>query len=88
MPPFTEVKSLDFEDHPFEVESWNEVCGFCGSETSFLDEIVVDDTGRRLYVCSDTDYCRQRMDRGCKGSEAGALRPGRGPGPGIPEEGA
>ncbi|MGD8389298.1 MAG: alpha-D-ribose 1-methylphosphonate 5-phosphate C-P-lyase PhnJ [Desulfobacteraceae bacterium] len=69
VPPFTEVKSLDFEDYPFEVESWPQVCALCGAEQSFLDEIIVDDQGRRLYVCSDTDYCRRRRDRGHQGPQ-------------------
>ncbi len=60
VPPFTKVKSLDFEDHPFAVESWDEACALCGSTESYLDEIITDDQGARLHVCSDTDYCRSR----------------------------
>ncbi len=60
VPPHTPVKSLDFDDHPFEVETWTESCALCGSTESFLDEMIVDDTGKRLFVCSDTDYCESR----------------------------
>jgi alpha-D-ribose 1-methylphosphonate 5-phosphate C-P lyase len=60
VPPHTPVKSLDFDDHPFEVETWTESCELCGSTESFLDEMIVDDTGKRLFVCSDTDYCESR----------------------------
>jgi len=60
VPPYTKVKSLDFEDYPFMVESWDEACALCGSTESFLDEIITDDRGTRLHVCSDTDYCRSR----------------------------
>ena len=60
VPPYTPVKSLDFEDHPFEVETWNQPCALCGSTGVFLDEIIVDDKGGRLYVCSDTDHCAAR----------------------------
>ncbi len=60
VPPHTPVKSLDFDDHPFEVETWTESCALCGSTESFLDEMIVDDTGKRLFVCSDTDYCEGR----------------------------
>jgi alpha-D-ribose 1-methylphosphonate 5-phosphate C-P lyase len=60
VPPHTPVKSLDFDDHPFEVERWTECCAFCGSTESFLDEMIVDDAGKRLFVCSDTDYCEGR----------------------------
>jgi len=60
VPPYTPVKSLDFDDHPFEVERWTECCAYCGSTESFLDEMIVDDAGKRLFVCSDTDYCESR----------------------------
>ncbi|MBR2816004.1 MAG: alpha-D-ribose 1-methylphosphonate 5-phosphate C-P-lyase PhnJ [Reyranella sp.] len=60
VPPHTPVKSLDFDDHPFEVEHWSECCALCGSKESFLDEMIVDDAGKRLFVCSDTDYCEGR----------------------------
>src|SRR5690606_36822707 len=61
VPPYTEVKSLDFEDHPFEVQKWNEACALCGSTDTFLDEVVTDDRGGRMYVCSDTDHCASRL---------------------------
>ena len=60
VPPHTPVKSLDFDDHPFEIETWSECCALCGSTESFLDEMIVDDSGKRLFVCSDTDYCERR----------------------------
>jgi alpha-D-ribose 1-methylphosphonate 5-phosphate C-P lyase len=60
VPPYTRVESLAFEDVPFERERWSEPCAFCGSRESYLDEVVVDDRGRRLWICSDTDWCEQR----------------------------
>lgn len=60
VPPYTRVYSLDFEDHPFELPTWEHSCAFCGSATSYLDELIVDDEGTRQFVCSDTDYCGQR----------------------------
>ena len=60
VPPWTSVRSLDFEDHPFAVERWAECCALCGSGESFLDEIAVDDKGGRMFVCSDTDFCSRR----------------------------
>jgi alpha-D-ribose 1-methylphosphonate 5-phosphate C-P lyase len=60
IPPYTSVRSLDFEDYPFSVQKWEQPCAICGSRESYLDEIIVDDRGRRLFVCSDTDYCRSR----------------------------
>jgi len=64
IPPHTSVKSLDFEDHPFETEGWSQLCARCGAADSFLDELVVDDRGTRRYVCSDTDYCDSRVAAG------------------------
>jgi alpha-D-ribose 1-methylphosphonate 5-phosphate C-P lyase len=69
VPPHTKVKSLDFEDHPFQVERWDRCCGLCGASDSFLDEIIVDDQGQRLFVCSDTDYCSRRSEAGYSGSD-------------------
>jgi alpha-D-ribose 1-methylphosphonate 5-phosphate C-P lyase len=60
VPPYTSVKSLDFTDHPFTIERWDNSCAICGADDSFLDEVITDDRGSRLFVCSDTDYCRQR----------------------------
>ncbi|SAK91016.1 phosphonate metabolism PhnJ protein [Caballeronia calidae] len=62
IPPYTKVKSLDFEDHPFSVQKWEHACALCGSHDSFLDEMIVDDQGTRLFVCSDSDYCHSRRD--------------------------
>ncbi|MEM9485090.1 MAG: alpha-D-ribose 1-methylphosphonate 5-phosphate C-P-lyase PhnJ, partial [Cyanobacteria bacterium P01_F01_bin.116] len=28
---------------------------------SYLDEVVIDDQGNRMWICSDTDYCEQRQ---------------------------
>jgi alpha-D-ribose 1-methylphosphonate 5-phosphate C-P lyase len=61
VPPYTEVRSLDFEDHPFEVQRWDASCAICGSRDSFLDEVVMDDCGNHEFICSDTDYCRTRV---------------------------
>ena len=61
VPPFTDVKSLDFEDHPFEIQHWDEPCALCGATDTFLDEIVTDDAGGRMFVCSDSDYCGERQ---------------------------
>lgn len=60
VPPYTRVESLDFEDHPFEIQRWDQACALCGSTESFLDEVVTDDRGGRMYVCSDSDYCGER----------------------------
>ncbi|EDP63703.1 acetolactate synthase II large subunit [alpha proteobacterium BAL199] len=67
VPPYTDVKSLDFEDHPFEIETWEEDCSLCGAQDSYLDEVIVDDKGTKMYVCSDSDYCRERREAGHQG---------------------
>ena len=64
VPPYTKVESLAFEDHPFEVQRWRDACALCGSRASFLDEVITDDRGGRMFVCSDTDYCAQHRERG------------------------
>lgn len=61
VPPYTEVKSLDFEDHPFTVEPHGHACALCGCTTSYLDE-VLQAGGERLWTCSDTDWCREQQE--------------------------
>jgi alpha-D-ribose 1-methylphosphonate 5-phosphate C-P lyase len=60
VPPYTEVRSLDFDDHPFRTTRAPHACGLCGATDSYLDEVVTDDRGGRLFVCSDTDHCETR----------------------------
>jgi len=61
IPPYTKVRSLDFDDHPFEVQRWDDCCAICGSTHTFLDEVVMDDDGNHMFVCSDTDFCQQQV---------------------------
>jgi alpha-D-ribose 1-methylphosphonate 5-phosphate C-P lyase len=61
IPPYTDVHSLDFEDHPFSIQQWDEPCSLCGSHHTFLDEVLIDDQGGRMFICSDTDYCQQQQ---------------------------
>ncbi|MDM7947037.1 alpha-D-ribose 1-methylphosphonate 5-phosphate C-P-lyase PhnJ [Oceanibaculum nanhaiense] len=69
IPPYTKVESLDFEDHPFQIEKWDRACAICGATESYLDEIVTDDKGGRIFVCSDTDYCGERVAAGHRGAD-------------------
>jgi len=64
IPPYTSVKSLDFEDHPFTVQKWSQPCALCGARDSYLDEVITDDRGTRMFVCSDTDHCEDRRAKG------------------------
>ena len=67
LPPYTRVVSLDFDDHPFDPSKPDHSCDLCGAQDSYLDEVIVDDEGGRMYVCSDTDYCAQRLADGHRG---------------------
>ena len=64
IPPHTKVVSLDFEDYPFERMRAEHRCALCGADHTYLDEVIVDDEGGRMFVCSDTDYCRERRAAG------------------------
>ena len=72
VPPHTDVVSLDFQDHPFEVQKWENACALCGAADSFLDEVIMDDKGRRMFVCSDSDYCEERRAAGHVGDQGEA----------------
>ena len=63
VPPYTSVRSLDFEDHPFQVASQGHACALCGSTDTWLDENVRE-AGERLWTCSDGDFCRERQADG------------------------
>lgn len=59
VPPYTDVESLGFEDHPFEPQRFTVPCALCGSTGVYMDEVIVDDQGGAVFVCSDTDHCEQ-----------------------------
>lgn len=61
VPPYTTVRPLDFDDHPFKLLRAPHACALCGATDSYLDEVVTDDRGSRMFVCSDTDYCADRL---------------------------
>jgi alpha-D-ribose 1-methylphosphonate 5-phosphate C-P lyase len=62
LPPFTDAVSLDFEDHPFVPGKAPGACALCGADDTYLDEVITDDAGGRMFVCSDTDYCAIRQE--------------------------
>ncbi|CTQ56813.1 Alpha-D-ribose 1-methylphosphonate 5-phosphate C-P lyase [Roseibium album] len=70
IPPYTKVKSLDFEDYPFEIQKFDKPCGLCGAEDVYLDEVILDDKGGRMFVCSDSDFCEERRAEGHLGPMA------------------
>lgn len=67
IPPHTRVVSLDFEDHPFRVQHFAKPCALCGATGVYLDEVILDDKGGRMFVCSDTDHCSTRQAEGHRG---------------------
>ncbi|ASM71367.1 MULTISPECIES: alpha-D-ribose 1-methylphosphonate 5-phosphate C-P-lyase PhnJ [Roseobacteraceae] len=69
VPPYSKVVSLDFEDFPFEASKADHACDLCGATDSYLDELIVDDAGGRLFMCSDTDYCSKRRAAGHVGAQ-------------------
>ena len=68
VPPHTSVRSLDFDDHPFRIQSWEQPCALCGAADSYLDEVVIDDQGGRMFVCSDSHHCETRRADGHRGT--------------------
>lgn len=63
VPPYTKVVSLDFEDFPFEAESFEDKeCRLCGSTGVFLDELVDEATDETVYQCNDTSYCLEKLN--------------------------
>jgi len=71
LPPHTRVVSLDFEDHPFDPSRADHPCALCGATDSYLDEVITDDSGTRMFLCSDTDFCGARQAAGHLGAAQG-----------------
>jgi alpha-D-ribose 1-methylphosphonate 5-phosphate C-P lyase len=46
------------------VQAFTEPCGLCAATGVYLDEVVLDDRGGRMFVCSDTDHCETRREAG------------------------
>ena len=63
IPPYTDVVSLGFEDHPFELQKWSQACTLCGSSSTFLDEVITSDQGDHMFVCSDTNHCLRHQTK-------------------------
>ncbi len=75
IPPYTRVASLEFEDVPFEKESFRgKHCRLCNSTDTYLDEIFDSGTGERFYQCSDTSYCKERRQSQSSLRQPGSCR--------------
>ncbi|WP_085992316.1 alpha-D-ribose 1-methylphosphonate 5-phosphate C-P-lyase PhnJ [Oceanobacillus senegalensis] len=63
VPPYTDVKSLAFDDYPFVIEDFSgKHCHLCGATDVFLDELIDSHTGESFYQCNDTSYCIERLN--------------------------
>ena len=64
IPPHTKVVSMCFEDVPFQTEDFEgKCCRLCGATGVYLDELIDEKTGEKVYECNDTGYCRGRRMR-------------------------
>lgn len=64
VPPYTRVESLAFDDYPFELESFDDkCCKLCGATKVFLDELIDESTGVPYYLCNDTSYCLENLNK-------------------------
>lgn len=60
IPPWTTVEPIEFEDFKFRVEDFaGNACHECGSKDTFLNEIIDEASGKRIWLCSDTSYCKK-----------------------------
>jgi alpha-D-ribose 1-methylphosphonate 5-phosphate C-P lyase len=68
IPPYTSVVSIEFEDYAFRVEDFGgAACCRCGSSDTFLNEIIDDASGKRVFMCSDTAFCSKRQSQSGEG---------------------
>lgn len=69
VPPYTSAEPLAFSDVPFRIENFcdalgkRQACENCGSTQSFLDEYFDTYSGRKIYRCSDADWCLEQLQR-------------------------
>jgi alpha-D-ribose 1-methylphosphonate 5-phosphate C-P lyase len=76
VPPYTDVASLDFEDHPFTVESFaGRACRICGATGVYMDEIIDSTTGEASWQCNDGAFCAARAARAASAAAAEGGRP-------------
>jgi alpha-D-ribose 1-methylphosphonate 5-phosphate C-P lyase len=61
VPPHTLVEPLEFEDFRFRVEDFTgRSCVRCGATDTYMNELYDSQSGRKLFVCSDSGYCDRR----------------------------
>ncbi len=63
VPPYTEVKSIDFDDYPFTFETFaGKACRLSGLTDVFLDEIIDPKTQTASYQTNDQSYLLEILD--------------------------
>jgi hypothetical protein len=73
IPPHTSVVSLDFEDHPFACRPSPMPARSAAATGVYLDEVITDDAGGRMFVCSDTDHCETPAERSRRHERSAAI---------------
>lgn len=64
VPPYTKVKSIDFEDYPFEKEEFiGKSCRLTGATDVFLDELQDEETGETYYQINDQSYLLELLNQ-------------------------
>ncbi len=67
IPPYTIVEPIEFEDFKFRIEDFEgNACKECGSKNTFLNEIIDETTNEKIWLCSDTSYCKKVKYGGTK----------------------
>ena len=62
VPPYTAgARAWTSRTIPSRCSAGTRACALCGASDSFLDEVIADDSGTRMHVCSDSDYCQSRQ---------------------------
>jgi alpha-D-ribose 1-methylphosphonate 5-phosphate C-P lyase len=63
VPPYTDVRPIEFDDVPFRVESQDgRICALTGAQHKFMNEIPLPD-GSSRFVLSDTSYAAKLLQR-------------------------
>lgn len=64
VPPYTDVKSIDFEDYPFTIESFDQKrCRYTGLSNVYLDELIDEKTQETYYVTNDQSYMLEVLNK-------------------------
>ena len=66
VPPYTQGGQSGFRGLPLRGQQGRPPLRSVRGDDSYLDELIVDDDGGRLFMCSDTDYCRPPRSGACR----------------------